>query len=234
MSWINAGAIARAAAGGVAAGALGLLLLPASLARASGSTYALFQTSLHELRGVDGSLARVRSAPLPRAAGRTGCGLAPEGDLVVFYCPRDRTVYALPSSVASVARRHGTAGVRYLAAHEMAHGRQHAVTGFASEIVKTSVLDELQADCIAGTYLNRLYGYTVESAEGRQALDFAYSIGDRAFYTRDWHGNPRLRVAALARGLRQGDPARCLSSSRFNYGSLLQSGAALLRELRRR
>jgi len=201
--------------------------------QASAASRSLFVATLADLRGLDGSLRQVRAGWLAGPGGLSGCGKAPQGDLVLFYCPRDRTVYALPSSIDLVANRYGEAGVRYLAAHEMAHGRQHAVTGYASEIVRSVVLDELQADCIAGAYLNRLYGYTVESAAGRQALAFAYSIGDTAFYSREWHGNPRLRLAALGRGLRQGDPARCLSSRRFNYASLLQSGNAWLQQLRR-
>ncbi|MEB3271049.1 MAG: neutral zinc metallopeptidase [Synechococcus sp.] len=193
----------------------------------------LFLSTLADLRRLDASLRDVRAGLLSGPGSLSGCGKAPQGDLVLFYCPRDRTVYALPRSIDLVANQYGEAGVRYLAAHEMAHGRQHAITGYAREIVRSAVLDELQADCIAGAYLNRLYGYTVESAAGRQALAFAYSIGDRAFYSRDWHGNPRLRLAALGRGLRQGDPGRCLSSSRFNYATLLQAGNAWLQQLRR-
>ena len=223
------------------AGALSASLVPAAAlllgsgqpALASASGQGLFLDAISQLRGVDPSVRDVRGSIVPGAGSRTGCGAVPSGDLVVFYCPKDRAVYALPSAISATTRSYGEAGVRYLAAHEMAHGRQHAVTGFASEIVKTSVLDELQADCIAGTYLNRLYGYTVDSQEGRQLLEFAYSIGDKAFYSRDWHGNPRLRVGALARGLRKGNPASCLSSRSFNYATLLQSGSALLQELRR-
>ncbi|MEB3168526.1 MAG: neutral zinc metallopeptidase [Synechococcaceae cyanobacterium] len=204
------------------------VMLQVESAQANGSSQALFLDSLAELRGHDPAVRDVAGIVLQGSGGNTGCGAAPEGDLVVFYCPRDRTIYAAASSLEQVAQRFGTAGVHYLAAHEMAHGRQHAITGYARNIVRTSVLDELQADCIAGAYLNRLYGYTVSSQAGELARQFAYSIGDHSYLHPDWHGNPRLRVAALSRGMNQGEPVRCLSSSRFNYGTLLEQGATWL------
>ncbi|MFM7312802.1 MAG: neutral zinc metallopeptidase [Cyanobium sp.] len=201
------------------------------------SSQALFLDTLAQLRGLDPKVRDVSVSILPAAGARTGCGAAPEGQLVVFYCPRDRTVFGVADSIALVARNFGTPGVRYLAAHEMAHGRQHALGGFSRVVIKTAVLDELQADCIAGAYLNQAYGYTSDSAVGQRLKQFAYSIGDRSFLHRDWHGNPRLRVAALTRGLNQGDPARCLSSNRINPGTLREQGANWLqrwRELRQR
>ncbi|MEB3354971.1 MAG: neutral zinc metallopeptidase [Cyanobacteriota bacterium] len=201
---------------------------------ARGSGQGPFIDALEEMRSHDGVVRDVRYQVVSSAGARTGCGAVENGDLVVFYCPRDRAVYAISASLDLVRREFGVPGIRYLAAHEMAHGRQHAVSGFSRSIVKTSVLDELQADCIAGAYLNQIYGYTANSATGEQLKQFAYSIGDRNFLHKDWHGNPRLRVAALTRGLNQGDPARCLSSSRFNYGTLLEQGANWLRRFRER
>ena len=215
----------------------GPLLLSGGIAQARSSGQALFLDSLAELRRLDASVRDVGVRILPSSGARTGCGPAPDGDLVVFYCPRDRTVFGVASSITKVAQDFGRPGVRYLAAHELAHGRQHALGGFSRTVVRTAVLDELQADCIAGAYLRQAYGYTAESAAGQQVQQFAYSIGDRSFLHRDWHGNPRLRVAALSRGLNQGDPARCLSSRRFNYGTLMEQGASWLqrwRELRQK
>jgi predicted metalloprotease len=116
----------------------------------------------------------------------------------------------------------------------MAHGRQHAVTGFAKDLVWSSVLDELQADCIAGSYLRLAYGYTPDSSQGEEVRRFAFNIGDREYLHHDWHGNPRWRAAAVSRGMRTGNPARCLSSKRFNYGNLVESGTELLRRWRNR
>lgn len=210
------------------------LLLPAEPVQARASGHAVFLDTLAALRNYDPAVRDVDELILPSAGYRTGCGEAPDGELVVFYCPRDRTIFGVARSIDFVDRNFGAAGLRYLAAHELAHGRQHAVTGFAGSIVRTAVLDELQADCIAGAYLNRVYGFGADSEAGQQLKRFAYSIGDHSFLHRDWHGNPRLRVAALTRGLNQGDPARCLSSGRFNYGALLDQGATWLRQLRSR
>lgn len=212
----------------------GILLLPASLSRAQGSSESLFLDTLMALRRHDPAVQDVRARVLENTGFRTGCGAAGDGDLVAFYCPIDRTIFATSATLARVAGSFDVAGVRYLAAHEMAHGRQHAVGGYSRAVVRTAVLDELQADCIAGTYLNRVYGYTAESEAGTQVRQFAYSIGDRSYLHPDWHGNPSLRVAALTRGLNQGNPAACLSSNEINYGTLLERGANWLRRIRAR
>ena len=108
------------------------------------------------------------------------------------------------------------------------------VTGFSKNLVWSSVLDELQADCIAGSYLRIAYGYTPQSPQGEGVRSFAYNIGDREYLNHDWHGNPRLRVAAVNLGMRNGEPSSCLSSKRFNYESLRGSGAEMLRQWRKR
>lgn len=213
---------------------LAAVLLPAGMSRAQGSSEALFLNTLMELRRHDPAVQDVRGRVLERAGFRSGCGAVSEGDLVAFYCPIDRTIFATTATLARVEASFGVAGVRYLAAHEMAHGRQHAVGGYSRAVVRTAVLDELQADCIAGTYLNQVYGYSADSEAGTQVRQFAYSIGDRSYLHPDWHGNPSLRVAALTRGLNQGNPAACLSSNEINYGTLLERGANWLRRLRAR
>lgn len=212
--------------------AFATLFSQATPARAGSGGRQVFLSTIADLRQLDPSVRDVGASILARPGARTGCGEAPSGELVVFYCPRDRSVYALRSAIELLEREFGGAGLRFVAAHEMAHGRQHAVTSHASEFIKSSVLDELQADCIAGTYLNRAYGYSVDSQDGRTAADFAYRAGDRAFYNRDWHGNPSMRVAALKRGLRQGEPARCLSSKLFNYNDLADRLGQSLRQWR--
>jgi predicted metalloprotease len=213
---------------------LGLLVsLASNNAQASSQAQQLFLSTLATLRNQDPPVASVKARVLAAPRNETGCGNAGNGDAVAFYCQRDRTIYVSVNTLNSIAENFGQSAVRYLAAHELAHGRQHAVTGFAKDLVWSSVLDELQADCIAGSYLRNAYGYTPESAQGEAVRRFAYNIGDREYLHHDWHGNPRWRAAAVSRGMRTGNPARCLSSKRFNYGSLLESGAEMLRQWRK-
>lgn len=201
--------------------------------RAMASPEQLFTETFETIRGQDVHLGGVNLRILPDAETRTSCGPVPDPALLGLYCLKDRTLYSNPGTLKMVAERFGTGAVRYLAAHELAHGRQHAVTGFSSELVWSEVLDELQADCVAGVYLRTAYGLTLESTETAGILAFAEKLGDRNYFARSWHGTPGLRQKAISRGLNQGDPARCLSSQRFNYADLVERGRRLLPVLQR-
>jgi uncharacterized protein len=212
-------------------------LLVSCLANAAlGSTQSqqLFLSTMGTLRNLDPSVATVNARILSSNRNRTSCGSAANGDGVAFYCKNDKTIYVSAKLLSTIEKGYGPSAVRYLAAHELAHGRQHSVTGFSKNLVWSSVIDELQADCIAGAYLRLAYGYTPESPQGDAVRQFAYNIGDHEYLSHDWHGNPRWRVAAVSRGMRTGSPARCLSSKRFNYGSLVETGADLLRKRRQK
>jgi len=208
--------------------------LASGTSRASSSPQQLFLETLSTLRNLDPTVASVRVRILDAPRNKTGCGNAENGDSVGFYCQLDRTIYVSLNMLDSISENYGSSAVRYLAAHELAHGRQHAVTGFSKDLVWSSVLDELQADCIAGSYLRIAYGYSPESTQGKEVRYFAYNIGDREYRHHDWHGNPRLRVTAVSLGMRTTEPSRCLSSKRFNYESLRESGAEMLRQWRKR
>lgn len=208
--------------------------LASSASKASSSPEQLFLSTLRTLRNLDPTIASVRVRILEAPRNKTGCGNAENGDSVGFYCQLDRTIYVSLNMINSISKNYGSAAVRYLAAHELAHGRQHAVTGFSKGLVWSSVLDELQADCIAGSYLRIAYGYSPQSPQGEEIRNFAYNIGDRGYRHHDWHGNPRLRVSAVSLGMRTTELSRCFSSKRFNYESLLESGAEMLRQWRKR
>ena len=194
----------------------------------------LFLSTLGTLRNLDPYVASVKARVLSGYQNKTGCGAAASGDGVAFYCKNDQKIYVSSKLLSTIEKNYGSSAVRYLAAHELAHGRQHSVTGFSKDIVWSSVLDELQADCIAGAYLRLAYGYTPSSTQGNEVRQFAFNIGDHDYLSNDWHGNPRWRVAAVSRGMRTGDPAGCLSSKRFNYGSLVDTGAEMLRQRRQK
>jgi hypothetical protein len=208
---------------------LALLACLASFeAQASNKPQQVFLSTVAALRNQDPSVTSVKVRFLEPSHNENVCGMANNDNALVLYCKRDRTIYASVNTLNLIDANYRLATVRYLAAHELAHGRQHAVTGFAKELVWSSVLDELQADCIAGSYLRIAYGYTPESSQGEAVRRFAYEIGDRAYFHHDWHGKPRWRAAAVSLGMRTGEPARCLSSKNFNYGSLLDSGSEIL------
>jgi len=194
----------------------------------------LFLSTLGTLRNLDPYVASVKALVLSGHQNQTGCGAVANGDGVAFYCKHDQKIYVSSNLLSTVEKSFGSSAVRYLAAHELAHGRQHSVTGFSKDIVWSSVLDELQADCIAGSYLRIAYGYSPQSPQGEEVRNFAYNIGDREYRHHDWHGNPRLRVSAVSLGMRTTELSRCLSSKRFNYESLLESGAEMLRQWRKR
>ena len=208
--------------------------LASSTLKASSQPEQLFFSTMANLRNQDPYVASVEAKILVAPSNETGCGNAGNGDMVAFYCQRDRTIYVSVRTLNSINYGYGSSAVRYLVAHELAHARQHAVTGFAKDLVWSSVLDELQADCIAGSYLRIAYGYTPESTQGNEVRKFAHNIGSREYLNHDWHGNPRWRAAAVSRGMRTGEPSRCLSSKRFNYESLRESGAEILRQWRKR
>ena len=210
-----------------------LVSLASNEARANTQPQQLFLSTLATLRNQDPSVASVKARILAAPRQETGCGNTGNSDEVAFYCQLDRTIYVSLNTLNSITESFGPSAVRYLAAHELAHGRQHAVTGFAKDLVWSSVLDELQADCIAGSYLRTAYGYTPESVQGEAVRRFAFNIGDREYLHHDWHGNPRVRVAAVSLGMRTAELSSCLSSNRFNYESLRGSGAEMLRRWRK-
>lgn len=201
--------------------------------QAMASPEQLFSETFETIRRQDVHLESVNLRIIPDAQTNTSCGPVPNPTLLGLYCMKDRTLYSNPGTLKAVADRFGAGAVRYLAAHELGHGRQHAVTGFSSALVWSEVLDELQADCIAGVYLRVAYGLTLESTETAGILAFAEKLGDHSYFARSWHGTPSLRKKAISRGLQQGDPTRCLSSQRFNYANLVEHGRRLVPVLQR-
>ena len=206
------------------------LYLASSASNASSSPEQLFLSTFTTLQNLDPAVASVKVRILEAPRNKTGCGNAENGDSVGFYCQLDRTIYVSLNMIDSIYKNYGSSAVRYIVAHELAHGRQHAVTGFSKGLVWSSVLDELQADCIAGSYLRIAYSFSPQSPQGEEVMNFAYNIGDRNYRHHNWHGNPRLRRSAVSLGMRTGEVSKCLSSKRFNYESLLESGTKKLKQ----
>ena len=210
-----------------------VLLLMANAPPVVASPQNQFTAAFTVIRRQDNSISSVRMRILADGETLTGCGRVTVSDLVGLYCSKDRTVYTNQSTLMLLEKNFGRGALRYLAAHELAHGRQHAVTGFSRTLIWSSVVDELQADCIAGAYLRQAFGINTESAEVPGIMAFAETIGNYSIFEQDWHGTPSWRRKAVSRGLNQGDPASCLSSNRINYGALMEQGRQLVPTMQR-
>lgn len=111
-----------------------------------------------------------------------------------FYCPRDRKVYIDLGFFDALQRRFGAPGdfaQAYVVAHEVGHHVQ-TLTGTSERVHaersrvdaatanRLSVMQELQADCLAGVwayYANRTQRI-VEPGDIDEALNAASAIGD--------------------------------------------------------
>lgn len=208
-------------------------LIAASPLQAIASPQQTFRAAFAAIRSQDSSLESVQLRILASGETTTGCGRAPTSQILGLHCSKDHTIYTNQHTLELLQHQFGRGSVRYLAAHELAHGRQHAITGFSRTLIWSAVVDELQADCIAGAYLRRTFGISSGSSETAGILAFAEKIGDYSVFEQDWHGTPNWRRKAVSRGLNQGDPARCLSSSRFNYGAMVEQGRRWLPSMQR-
>lgn len=150
-----------------------------------------------------------------------------------FYCPSDQMVYVDLSFFDTIQAQFGARGgpiaEAYIVAHEYGHHIQNLFgvlntagmirdTGPDSDIVFT----ELQADCLAGIWLNHAtetgYINSLTRDDLIQALDAAASVGDdriqqqtQGYVVPDaWtHGSSQQRLAALQDGMRSGDIDTC-------------------------
>jgi hypothetical protein len=165
-------------------------------------------------------------------ATQAACGYA-SGAMGPFYCQLDQSVYLDLAFFDMLETRFGAQGgpfaVAYVLAHEYAHHVQDLLelldTSGASQGSgpnSMSVFTELQADCLAGAWVNNAVetGYIsqVTSEELAQALDAAQAVGDDRIQKQTqgyvspetWtHGSSEQRLAALEDGLGSGDVETC-------------------------
>lgn len=170
-------------------------------------------------------------APAP-AGTRSACGTTlSDQPGEAFYCTKDKTIYISNKTLKVVADRFGIAAAAAIVAHEFAHARQHALTGFLSTVVWSEVFDELQADCVAGVYMREATPIKMSDAQINQVKAFMAKVGDYEFFNKDWHGTPQMRVMAYSLGYQGGSLSSCAASQTFNWKEVLNGNPTGLNEL---
>jgi predicted metalloprotease len=164
---------------------------------------------------------------------QSACGFA-QSAIGPFYCPDDHKVYIdldFYRDLKELYNAPGDFAQAYVIAHEIGHHVQtllgiskkvHAMRSRVNEIQanKLSVMQELQADCLAGAWAYHAHKSRriLERGDVEEALNAASSIGDdrlqkqtRGFVTPDsfTHGSSSQRVRWFRRGLETGDIAQC-------------------------
>lgn len=182
------------------------------------------------------------SAPtlvLFRGSTRSGCGtgLAQMGP---FYCPLDQKVYidlSFYEELKNKFRAPGDFAQAYVIAHEVGHHVQ-TILGIAEKVQRAKqrmskkdanqlqVRMELQADCLAGIWANRLEKGVLEPGDIDEGLTAASAIGDDKIQKRTQgyvvpdaftHGSSKQRVRWFRTGFESGDFRSC---DTFNAASL--------------
>ena len=187
-------------------------------------TLSSVDTYWHQQDAADGrpapSVQHVWVAPGSQA--NTACGASAD-DTAAFYCPTDDTIYVgqsfasqlydgvaqgLPGQSAGYGRAAGAFAVAYVVAHEYGHNvqQERGVLGGRTVALPT----ELNADCLAGTWMAWDYGQgKASSADEQQMLDAAMAVGDFEYTNPDHHGTPQQRRDAVETGLKDGKPSAC-------------------------
>ena len=160
---------------------------------------------------------------------QSGCGIA-DANSGPFYCPNDQKVYIDLSFYNQLRRQFGAPGdfaQAYVLAHEVGHHVQN-LTGVLGKFNQQrqamseaqanaySVRVELQADCYAGVWANRIgQENLLDQGDVEEAITAANAIGDDTL-TRGTvsprnftHGTSAQRMVWLERGIKSGNPADC-------------------------
>jgi len=164
---------------------------------------------------------------------QSGCGSA-RSSMGPFYCPADHKLYIDLSFYRDLRNKLGAPGdfaQAYVIAHEVGHHVQNllgisrdvqAAQGQVSrsEANALSVRLELQADCYAGIWANRMAHQeaVLEQGDIEEALNAASAVGDDRLQAQSTgmvtpdsftHGSSKQRVEWFRRGLNEGSPNSC-------------------------
>ena len=161
---------------------------------------------------------------------QSGCGPASSAT-GPFYCPADQKVYLDLGFFDELESRFGAQGgdfaIAYVVAHEFGHHIQ-TVLGISGEVQRLgqedpsrrndlSVRQELQADCLAGTWAHSAAS-DLEAGDIEEALSAAAAVGDDRIQEatqgrtdpESWtHGSAEQRVAWFTTGYRSGNVDDC-------------------------
>lgn len=160
----------------------------------------------------------------------TACGPVGTDSLTAFYCPESKMIYVTQKTLDSVGRTYGSEGVATLVAHEFAHARLHAIQGFTRDIVWTSVIDELQADCVAGVYMREAAPISLSSQMVSKAANFVENMGDYLVLERDWHGSPQMRRSSFLHGYNTGRLSACVATEESGVKRILDNPTEILQK----
>ena len=162
----------------------------------------------------------------------TACGYG-QSAMGPFYCPADHKVYIDLSFYNEMERKMGGGGdfaLGYVLAHEIGHHVQNQL-GISQKVNREmqrsskreanhlSVMLELQADCFAGVWGNRMRERGIlEGGDLEEALNTATAIGDDRLQRQSMgrvvpdsftHGTSEQRYNWFKRGYDTGDVAQC-------------------------
>ena len=163
----------------------------------------------------------------------SACGLG-QAAMGPFYCPSDGQVYVDLAFFRELDRRFGAPGdfaQAYVIAHEVGHHVQNLL-GISGQVQQMrqrssgqqanalSVLQELQADCLAGVWAHHAHRQRniLEAGDVEEGLRAAAAVGDDMIQRRaqghvvpeSWtHGSSAQRVQWFRRGLSHGRVDQC-------------------------
>lgn len=197
-------------------------MTPIAVARGSEALIKIYDLMVREVKLV-----------APAAAGtKSACGTTLNNQVgEAFYCTKDKTIYISGKTLSVVTERFGMPASAAIVAHEFAHARQHALTGFLSNLVWSQVFDELQADCVAGVYMREATPIKLSNSMVEQITAFMSKIGDYDLLSKDWHGTPQMRAMAFSLGYKGGSLSSCAASKNLNWKQLLKGDPSGLNEL---
>lgn len=208
---------------------LGISALALSGRPVAGQTFVFVAKGTEGLiRAYDKKVSDVRTKIPAEIGTSTACGPVGSGSRTAFYCAETRSIYITNNTLVSVGNDFGPEGVATLIAHEYAHASLDAVQGLTRNVIWTSVVDELQADCVAGVYLRDATPIQLTQAMINRSAQFVQSIGDYLVLEKDWHGTPQMRRTAFLHGYNKGTLAACVASEETNAKKLLKQSSDVL------
>jgi len=174
------------------------------------------------IKKYDPMVSRVTTELGVGAGVKTPCGETTNGEIEAYYCGNRSVSLIVVSDNAlnHIGKNYGKEAVAAVVAHEFGHARQHLVSGFTSDKIWTEVVDELQADCVAGVYMRRATPIPLSEQQVNRVASFMKAIGDYAVSERNWHGTPEMRSASFRFGYKSGSLDTCLASESMNWGKM--------------